>query len=114
MDYKELEDLGYSPLEIKELNELGIAELVVSAHSELKNPAQKEETGAPAWATACVAVFSVLLLSAPWAGVIVEAQRKSVLRDAFQNEELDKQPTGWTCGPIRNSCMIDDLYESYK
>ena len=110
MVYKELEDLGYNQMEIEEIQQLGIAELVVSAHLSLEHPQSEEDAGAPAWATVCLALFSALLLTAPWAGVILEAQRK----DAFQNEEIEKQPTGWTCGPTKNTCMLDDLYESYK
>ena len=98
MDYKELEDLGYSPLEIEELDKLGIAELVVSSHFSLELEQPEQDAAAPAWATACVALFSALLLTAPWAGVIVEGYQgiqkayteeahRSTLREAFKGNE---------------------------
>lgn len=98
MNYKELQDLGYTPLEIEEIQQLGIAELVVSAHSFSLGQPPEESKGASAWATACLAVFSAVLLSAPWAGEVVSAVQeveevfrqeahRSLLKKAFEGNE---------------------------
>ena len=99
MDYQELEKLGYNSKEIEDIQELGVAELVVSAHSQMEI-AQEEEVvvGAPWWATATLVLLSAVLLAAPWAAEISgtvsnvsnslskEAHRE-ILRKAFKDNE---------------------------
>jgi len=100
MNYKELETLGYTSHEIEELQNLGIAELVVDAHARMETVAEEKEvvTGAPRWATAAFALVSAVLLASPWAAEIsgsvnyfVENSRKEahreLLREAFKNNE---------------------------
>jgi hypothetical protein len=100
MNYKELEKLGYNHLEIEQLQDLGIAELVLAQHAQMEAIAQEEEevVAAPWFATAALALFSVALLAAPWAAEIAgsvsnvsnslrkEAHRE-ILRKAFKDNE---------------------------
>ena len=101
MDYQELQDLGYSSLEIAELQQLGIAELVVAAHTRLETVAEEKEVeGAPWWATAALTLFTAALLAAPWAAEVTssvdsflkdsrkEAHRE-LLREAFGEEKIE-------------------------
>jgi hypothetical protein len=116
MNFKELETLGYSSFEIAELQDLGVAELVISAHARMETVAQEEkevEVGAPLWATTALALFSVALLAAPWAGEIGDLYRRERLAILMGKEVIEKQPVGWNCPGNRQSCYPEDMYERY-
>jgi hypothetical protein len=115
MDYQELETLGYTSVEIQELQQFGIAELVVAAHARMETVAKEEEevVGAPWWATAALAALTVILLAAPWAEEIGDLYRRERLAILMGKEILDKKPVGWNCPGNRQSCYPEDMYERY-
>ena len=100
MDFKELENLGYSSFEIEQLQDLGIAELVLSQMEAVDQEDKEVVVGAPRWATAALSLLSAALLAAPWAAEIVgsvnsfldnsrkEAHRE-LLKEAFRGEKVD-------------------------